>query len=283
MGRSAHVWAASVAAAVLAVLLALVTGPLAAVASAGGAVQVLDDQGPTGTATNLYADDTPPTFPQSTPLGDAAKWVSAALGVRSDRLDKLAGAIASSKTVPGSARSTLSSLVGTDASGIGTLSGEVGGAKTLQALDAIAASMIDDYRVFAVVAPTVQLSLALYDQLASAAYFQGLEPAIEASIATEGSGASTSSAQALYRDLLTQIAAVTGADPPAAQAVLALQPSSYPGSGATIASAKATVDSSDADLTAARQEVGKIVRLLATPGLNSQRRFRLHGFSPPRA
>ncbi len=282
MGRRARVrgGVASAAAVVIAVLLALAAGPLSAFAGTGGAVHVLDDQGPSGTGTSLYEDDTPPTFPPSTSLADAAKWVGAALTVRSDRLEKLAGAISSSKTLTSGARATLSSLVGTDATGIGTLASEVSGAKSLQALEGIAASMIDDYRVFSVVDPVVEVSLSLYDQLASAAYFRGIEAAIEASIATEGPGQSTAAAQALYRDLLGQIGQVTSSDPPAAQAVLALQPSSYPGSGTVVASAKATVASSGTDLAAARQDVQKIVQLLASPGLNSQRRLRLRGFSP---
>ena len=128
--------------------------------------------------------------------------------------------------------------------------------------------MIVRYRVFAVVAPVVRTAIAAYSQLSSAAAIQSLEPAIGAAIATESLGASsTVQAKALYRDLLAELGSVTTTDTAVAGDVLALGPTSFPGSSGVLSSASSSLAGSAARIASAQQDVRDIVKLLAAPGL----------------
>ena len=223
--------------------------------------------GVNGIATSPFEDVTPPTFNDSPSLVPAQRWLDVALAHRTRRLDALARSVSGAKTLPGNVSAGLAKLVAVDSVGIGALAGDVSSATNVAALDQIAASMIDDYRVYAVVAPVVRTTLASYDQLAAVASLQALEPAIGAAMATDSKSSSADRAAALYRDLLAQLTDVTAADTAEASAVLALGPASFPSSSAVLSAASSTLAASAARLSSARQDVKGIVALLAAPGL----------------
>lgn len=230
-------------------------------------------QGAYGIFTSPFEDAVAPTFPAATSLANAERWVRAALEARSTRLDALAAAVAGSKSLPTPARAALAALLATDSTGINGLATDLAGATSLQALDAIASSMIDEYRVFVVVTPLVRSTVTAYDQLATVTRIQGLEPSIEAAITTEQQGrASVTRAQLLYRELVAELSTVAAVDQVEAAAVLALHVSSYPATTTVLATASAALASASERLYVARADVRRIVKLLAAPGLTVQRR-----------
>ncbi len=224
-----------------------------------------------GTSTSPFEDVTPPTFDDGTPFAAAQQWLEVALSHRTRRLDALAKAVSDAKDLPGNVSSVLAKLVAADAVGIGALAGEVSGASGVQTLDQAAASMIVDYRVYAVVTPVVRTTLASYDQLAAVASLQSLEPAIGAAMATDSKAASANRAAALYRDLLAELGDVVAGDTAEVAAVVALTPGSFPSSSDVLSSASSTLTASAARLASARQDVRGIVALLAAPGLTRMR------------
>jgi len=231
-----------------------------------------------GTATSPFEDVTPPTFDDGTPLAAAQQWMEVALSHRTRRLDVLAKAVSDAKDLPGNVSAGLAKLVATDSVGIGGLLGQVSSATDLGTIDQAAASMVDDYRVYAVVTPVVRTTLASYAQLAAVASLQSLEPAIGAAMATDSKSASADRAAALYRDLLTQLGDVTAADTAEVASVLALGPDSFPSSSGVLASASSTLTAAAARIASARQDVQGIVQLLAAPGLARMRaRLGAHG------
>lgn len=234
--------------------------------------------GVNGVATSPFEDVTPPTFGDSPSLVPAQRWLDVALSHRTRRLDALARSVSGAKTLPGNVSAGLAKLVAVDSVGIGALAGDVSSATNVAALDQVAASMVDNYRVYAVVTPVVRTTLASYDQLAAVASLQALEPAIGAAMATDSKSSSADRAAALYRDLLTQLTDVTAADTAEAAAVLALGPASFPSSSAVLSTASSTLAASAARLSSARQDVQGIVALLAAPGLARVRaRLGAHG------
>lgn len=221
-----------------------------------------------GVLTSPFEDVTPPTFGDGTSVQAAQRWLDVALAKRQHRLGVLAKSISGSKVLPGSASSTLAGLVASDAAGIDGLVGSVASASSTSVLDQDAASMIAQYRVFAVVAPVVRTTIAAYDQLSSAAALQSLEPAIGAAIATESQGASsTVQAKAAYRDMLAELGNVTTTDAGVVAGVLALEPKSFPGSSGVLSSASSSLAGSASRIASAQQDVRDIVKLLAAPGL----------------
>ncbi len=226
------------------------------------------NQAVNGVLTSPFEDVTPPTFEDGASVQAAQQWLDVALAKREHRLGVLAKSISGSKVLPGAASSTLAGLVASDAAGIDGLVGSVASASSASALDQDAASMIVRYRVFAVVAPVVRTAIAAYSQLSSAAAIQSLEPAIGAAIATESLGASsTVQAKTLYRDLLAELGSVTTTDTAVAGDVLALGPTSFPGSSGVLSSASSSLAGSAARIASAQQDVRDIVKLLAAPGL----------------
>lgn len=270
---------ASVSSLVLAVLVS-VGGALAAgvseaaATSAPGVTHGPGSTSTTGVLPSVYADVDPPNFPASTPLSSVHHWVSDALAVRGARLVVLSNELATSKALTSTVRTELTTLVSVDSAGIAGLSGALQPAATLQALETTASSMIVAYRVFAVVAPVVQDVIEASGQQVSVNSLQALEPAIEAAITTAQPGRkSVPRAQAVYRDLTTQLADVESTDQAQEGLLVALRPSSYPGASSIITVAGTDLTAASARLVTARADVRRIVALLAASGVPTQRRL----------
>ncbi|GAA1951425.1 hypothetical protein [Catenulispora subtropica] len=76
-------------------------------------------------------------------------------------LTDLQGRLAGYKDIPDAARGTLTSLLSSDISGLTALKTKVAGETTVAAVRADGKSMVDDYRVYILVAPKVHLTHAL--------------------------------------------------------------------------------------------------------------------------
>ncbi|MCU1494033.1 MAG: hypothetical protein JWO62_1797 [Acidimicrobiaceae bacterium] len=255
------------------VLMAVV--PPAAVAGAG---RTNPPGSGVGVLASPSADAVPPTFPATTPVAAAEQWVAKALAARTTRLGLLTSQIAGERTLSSTERTALTTLVASDVTGIAQLVSSAASATSLRVMQSTATAMIVNFRVFAVVAPAVQAAFDASDQMAAVSSLTALEPAIEAAItADEQPGRSVTRAQAAYRDLTTQLADVASTDQSTTVAVLALRPSSYPGSIAVLAAAQSSLASASTRLVTARADLHRIVQLLAAKGLSTSSRGATSG------
>ncbi|MEY9892276.1 hypothetical protein ABIA31_005951 [Catenulispora sp. MAP5-51] len=84
-------------------------------------------------------------------------------------LGKMQTALAAYKDVPDAARATLTQLLASDVSGLTALKTKVAGETTEAAVRADGKAMVDDYRVYILVAPKVHLTHAMDVETAAAA------------------------------------------------------------------------------------------------------------------
>jgi hypothetical protein len=143
-----------------------------------------------------------------------------------DRLTTLAelqSRLAGQRDVPDAAHSTLSSLLVSDISGLTALKTKVAGEATVAAVRADGKTMVDDYRVYLLVAPKVHLTHALSAERDAAARLAKVHDELAARLAKDPK-ADTQANQDLLADITVQLkaagAAVDGKD----QALLALKP-----------------------------------------------------------
>lgn len=222
---------------------------------------------------DLLGDAEVPSFPQGAPAASIARWVDAALGVRADRLVALATEVAAAPNLSVPAQTTLQSLLAADAAGVATLEAEASVAPDLATLEGVASSMVLSYRVLSVVSPLVTDSIELSNQQQRASSLQSGEAALEAAITTGlQSGSAAGTAQALYRDLVSQIAPVAGNDASALSSLLAMKPASFDASETTIGDAEAVAADGWNRVRAAATDERKVVALLAASGVSSNLR-----------
>lgn len=221
-----------------------------------------------GALPSIYGDATPPVFASATPLPEVARWVAQALSVRAAKLDQLSTRVAGTKALASSTRAALSGVIASDQAGMAELSTTSSGATSLVVLDGVAASMITNYRVFAVVVPVVQLSIEATSQTKATSALVALEPAIEAAITTDHQGGkSVARVRTVYRQLTIELAMVASIDTAETAAVDALRPASYPGSTGVLTTATMSLASASTRLVVARADLRRIVKLLEAPKL----------------
>lgn len=138
-------------------------------------------------------------------------------------LGKLQTALAAYKDVPDAARDTLTSLIASDISGLTALKAKVAGETTEVAVRADGKAMVDDYRVYVLVAPKVHLTHVIDVENAAAARLVKVHDALAGRLA-EDPAADTQANKDLLADMTTAIqgadARVDGKD----AALLALRP-----------------------------------------------------------
>jgi len=155
------------------------------------------------------------------------------------------------------------------------LASSVAAAGTIGALNAIAGQMVNNFRIVSLVVPVVQITLSAGAQTGEVSTLSELEPSIEAAITTDQqAGKPVAAAQAVFKDLTTQLAAVLAADSSSTSSVLSLRPSSYSASSGTLNAAENQIAGAAPRLLTARADLTRIVQLLAAPSLNSQPKVR---------
>jgi hypothetical protein len=138
-------------------------------------------------------------------------------------LAKLQTALAGYKEVSDSARSTLTQVLSSDISGLTALKTKVAGETTDAAVRADGKSMVDDYRVYILVAPKVHLTHALDVESAALPRLVKVHDALADRLAKDPS-ADTAANKALLADMSAQIQAATSGIDGKDAALLALQP-----------------------------------------------------------
>jgi hypothetical protein len=120
-------------------------------------------------------------------------------------------------------RSALSSLISADISGLTSLRGKVGGETTVSAVRADETTMVNQYRVYLLVAPKVHLTDAFDTEAAAEAELQKVHDKLAARLAKRPGGI-TAAEQARLTDLETQLQNARQADSGKVATLLAIQP-----------------------------------------------------------
>jgi hypothetical protein len=156
-------------------------------------------------------------------LAKAKAAVTDGITGRLNDLAKMQTALAGYKDVPDAARGTLTQLLSSDVSGLTALKTKVAGETTEAAVRADGKAMVDDYRVYILVAPKVHLTHALDVETAALARLQKAHDTLAARLAKDPS-ADTQANKDLLADMTTSIQAAGSAVAGKDAALLALQP-----------------------------------------------------------
>lgn len=180
----------------------------------------------TGTTILALAMTATPTF-AAPPTGlDAAKQVvTARIDGRLATLKALTTAVGAAQHLTSAHKATLNDLLSGDQSGLTTLRTKVSGETTLAGVRADGQSMVDDYRIYLLVAPKVRLTVALDIEAAAAAQLKTTADTLAAAIATaKQNGKDTTKAEADLADLRTQTDAANTAIAGQTDTLLAITP-----------------------------------------------------------
>ena len=164
-------------------------------------------------------------------------------------------------TYLGSDKATLLADLSSELSGIQGLQPVVQGDTTCAELKTAAHTMVYTYRVYMVMAPQTDLTVATDTETGVAAYIQTLYPKIAAAIqAAQNSGnPNAGAAQASFTDLQSQVTAAQGAVSGLSAQLLAQNPSGAPGNSGVFTSARNSVTTARGDLKAARADIKQIM------------------------
>jgi len=137
-------------------------------------------------------------------------------------LQALQLAVSASTQLTSSDKSTLNTLLGTDLSAMTALRTKMAAETTVQAVRADEVDMVDNYRIYLLVAPKTHLSIVFDDEANVITKLQGVYTALAADLKTAGGGTSTEQSQ--LADLQTQITAAQSALTGQESTLLAVQP-----------------------------------------------------------
>jgi len=193
-------------------------------------------------------------------VATAQQALEAALQSRVTELASLTTDVQNATGLTATDRATVSGTLSTTSSGIQSLVGEAPSAATCLAVWQEAKSMVQNYRVFAVVAPQTHLDIAADTADGIETTLADQEPNIQSAITASGKdGVNTTAAQASFADLQSQVTAAQGLTSGVPATVLAQTPASYPGSSPVFVSARNALRSGFADLKQADADLQAIV------------------------
>jgi hypothetical protein len=230
----------------------------AALGGLGGMLALAAPAGAAGTTATTGTASHPTCTPAT--VVAAQQQLEAALAGRVTVLGSLSGDVQAATGLAAADRATLTATLATTSAGIGALVQKAPTDTTCLALWQDARSMVQSYRVYAVVAPQTHLAIAGDTADGIEATLAGDEPAIQGAIATAGkNGVNTAAAQASFADLQAQVTAAQGATGGVSATVLAQTPASYPGSSPVFVAARDGVRTAYGDLKTAAADLQAIV------------------------
>jgi hypothetical protein len=170
-----------------------------------------------------FADPSAPAVPVRL---DAAKHlVTARIDGRLATLRALRTAVNAAGHLTAPHKSTLTSLIASDEAGLTTLRTKVNGETTVAAVRADDQSMVNDYRIYILVAPKVRLTIAADVEGAVVQRLRQVADTLATAISNaKQAGKNTSQAEADLADLRSQTDAASTAIAGKADALLAIQP-----------------------------------------------------------
>lgn len=187
----------------------------------------------------------------ATGLAAVQKLATARIEGRLSTLHALSLAVGDSKYLTSGEQGTLSKQISSDVSGLTALDSKVAAATTVQDVRADEVAMVDDFRVYLLMAPQVRLTEGLAAESDAAATLQKAYVALSDLLAKQSGGTATQKSE--LADLQSQITAAQAAIGDEVASVLAIQPG--PNASAiqsALAPAKSAVKTARADLVKAR-------------------------------
>jgi len=174
-------------------------------------------------ATPAFADPSPSPLPVR--LDAAKQVVTARIDGRLATLRALSTAVDSAAHLIPAHKSTLDTLIQQDQSGLSALKTKVSGESTLAGVRADDQSMVDDYRVYLLVAPKVRLTISADLETSAVGQLDTAAGTLAAAIASaKAAGKDTTKAEADLADMKAQTAAASSAVAGKADTVLAIAP-----------------------------------------------------------
>lgn len=175
------------------------------------------------TSAPAFADPSPSPLPAR--LDAAKQVVTARIDGRLATLHALNTAVSAAQHLTSAHKGTLTGLIQSDESGLTALKTKVSGETTLAGVRADDQSMVNDYRVYLLVAPKVRLTIAADLETTAVTRLRTTADKLTAAIAAaKAAGKDTTQAEADLADLKAQTDAASTAVTGQADAVLAIQP-----------------------------------------------------------
>jgi hypothetical protein len=156
-------------------------------------------------------------------LSAAQALATARINGRLATLHALKLAVTDAAHLTGADRSALSTLIDSDLSGLTALHDKIPAETTVAAVRADDTAMVDDYRVYLLVAPKVHLANAFDIEAAAEAALQKVHDALAAKVAA-APGGGTAGEKSQLADLQSQIQAAQQASAGQVSTLLAIQP-----------------------------------------------------------
>lgn len=173
-------------------------------------------------------------------------------------LHALSLAVSDSKYLTSSEKSTLGNQINSDLSGLTALATKVSSETTVDAVHTDETAMVDDYRVYALMAPQTHLTEALAAESAADATLQKAYDALK-QLLSQQSGGGTSAQQSELADLAAQISAAQSAIGDSVATELAVQPGPDESAiDAALAPVRQAAKSAHGDLEKARDDAKEL-------------------------
>jgi hypothetical protein len=147
---------------------------------------------------------------------------SARVNGRTAEIKALQMAVSASANLSSSDKASLNTLLSTDLAAMNSLSTKMAGETTVSAVRADEVTMVDNYRIYMLVAPKVHLSIVFDDETNVITRLQGVYSALSADLTKAGGGTSTEKSQ--LADMQTQITNAQSALSGQESTLLAVQP-----------------------------------------------------------
>ncbi|MCL4449326.1 MAG: hypothetical protein M1483_07940 [Actinobacteria bacterium] len=166
----------------------------------------------------------------TTPCMELQQRVEQQINIRLLQLSKLTARVNASATLTTTDKSALDNLLSNETSGMETLLGEVQATTDRYQLQVYARSMIENYRVFMVMSPQVELTMAKDRESYVELQIAAVIPEIQAAITTaQQQGLNVGSAEATLQNLNSALSQADSDTASATNNVLEATPQGYPG------------------------------------------------------
>jgi len=196
-------------------------------------------------------------------LAAVQAYVGQALSNRVAQLNALSAAVGGAADLAAGDRSTLSTDLASELSGIQALQAKIPSDTTCQSVIADGRAMVVDFRVYVVMTPQAHLTIAADAESAVAAKLAALEPKLEAAVTSAGqSGPNVAAAQHALSDIEAQVTLGQQSSSGISAQVLGFTPASYPGCWTAFRDDRATLQKGRQALRQADADLHKIVDAL---------------------
>ena len=204
-----------------------------------------------------------PVIAPATSVSSASAYLASQLSSRLQMLTKLGSRISASKSLLPADRAALGALVTGEIAGLTSLRAASKSDSSIAQIRTDASTMVLSYHVFSFVSPLVQTVLRVDAARAAAGRISALIPSIKTAIvASAASNQRVAKANGLIGSVATLVSNITTSTAGLRSALVALSPSSIPGSLSTLASAGVTASAAESEVHVAYATIGRIVSLV---------------------